>query len=173
VTITKIKKTGDVFFVQYEENEDIKTLKTEDRPESSLVTAMDNVAYATMKLFRITDVPCKLQCFEWKDGEKAGSKCTLVSGETMFGQFKTMLPKVSTQEAENPEEGIDPVLAPDKDEYNRASEKLRDEAKRFLDGARLQRPLAFPQEGEEEAPKKRRKGFISAVADKAAGLFNQ
>jgi hypothetical protein len=91
--VVKFKKTGDVYFVQYEENEDIKTLKTEDEPESGLSVAMDNTALAALKLFKISDVGCKLQAIEWKDGEKAGSKCILLSGESQFGQFKMALPK--------------------------------------------------------------------------------
>jgi len=73
----EVQKTGDVYFVQYEENEDIKTLKTEDEPENELITAMDNLALATLGLFKISDVTCKLQAVEWKDGEKAGSKTIL------------------------------------------------------------------------------------------------
>jgi hypothetical protein len=45
---------------------------------------------------------------------------------------------------------------------------LRDEARRFAQGARKQRPLPFP---EPEAPKKKRKGIIGAVAENVAGLF--
>jgi hypothetical protein len=170
--VLKFKKTGDVFFVQYEENEDIKTLKTEDEPESELVSAMDNVALALLKLFNISDVTCKLQAIEWKDGEKAGSKCVLLSGESMFGQFKMALPKVSTQEAETPEEGIyDPQDL--KNQYNQFSDRLREEVKRFLEGARKQRILPFP--GDEEGGKKgkkRGKGIFKAAADAVGGLFN-
>jgi protein-tyrosine-phosphatase len=172
--VLKFKRTGDVYFVQYEENEDLKTLKTEDEPETDLVTAMDNVALALLKLFSISDVACKLQAIEWKDGEKAGSKCVLLSGESMFGQFKLALPKVSTQEAETPEDGI---YDPDshKNDYNAAADRLREEVKRFLTGARRQRTLPFKGEGEgDEAPKgkKRGKGIIQAAADKVGGLFN-
>ena len=143
--VLKFKKTGDVYFVQYEENEDIKTLKTEDEPESRLITAMDNTALALLKLFNISDVTCKLQAIEWRDGEKAGSKCVLLSGESMFGQFKMALPKVSTQEAEAPEEGIyDPGDL--KNQYNQTADILRDEVKRFLGGARRQRSLPFNKE---------------------------
>jgi hypothetical protein len=78
---------------------------------------MDNTAVALLKLFKISDVGCKLQAIEWKDGEKAGSKCILLSGESQFGQFKIALPKVSTQDAETPEEGIyDPEET--KNQYN-------------------------------------------------------
>jgi hypothetical protein len=168
--ILKFKKTGDVYFVQYEENEDIKTLKTEDEPETELITAMDNVALSLLKLFNISDVSCKLQAIEWKDGEKAGSKCFLLSGENKFGQFKMALPKVSTQEAETPEEGIyDPGDL--KNQYNSATDSLRDEVKRFLKGARRQRVLPF-NDGEEGGNKKKRKNPLKAVADKVGGLFN-
>jgi hypothetical protein len=165
--ILKFKKTGDVYFVQYEENEDIKTLKTEDEPESELSTAMDNTALALLKLFNISDVTCKLQAIEWKDGEKAGSKCVLLSGESMFGQFKMALPKVSTQEAETPEEGIyDPQDL--KNQYNTAADKLREEVKRFLNGARKQRVLPFSDDGEENGKKK---GIFRQAADKVSGFF--
>jgi len=170
--ILKFKKTGDVYFVQYEENEDIKTLKTEDEPESELVTAMDKVAMALLQLFKISDVSCKLQAIEWKDGEKAGSKCILLSGESMFGQFKMALPKVSTQEAETPEEGIyDPTDL--KNQYNSAADTLRNEVKRFLNGARRQRILPFKGDENGEGGKKgKKKGVMKAVADKVGGLFN-
>jgi hypothetical protein len=169
--VLKFKKTGDTYFVQYEENKDIKTLKTTDDPESELSTAMDNVALALLRLFNISDVSCKLQSVEWKDGDKAGSKCGLLSGESQFGQFKMALPKVSTQDAETPEEGIydEGDL---KNQYNQAVEKLRVEAKRFVGGARRQRVLPF-NDAAEDGKKKNRKGFIGAVADKAAGLFGQ
>jgi hypothetical protein len=167
--VIKFKKNGDVYFVQYEENEDIKTLKTEDEPESELVSAMDDAALALLKLFNISDVLCKLQAIEWKDGEKAGSKCVLLSGESMFGQFKMALPKVSTQEAETPEEGIyDPGDL--KNRYNQAADVLRGEVKRFLQGARKQRVLPFKDDGEAEG-RKRKKGFMRSVADKAGALF--
>jgi hypothetical protein len=167
--VLKFKKNGDVYFVQYEENKDVKTIKTEDEPEGALVTAMDNVALALLKLFGIEDTPCKLFSAEWKDGEKAGSKCVLLSGESsVYGPIKVFLPKVSTQEAETPEEGIyDPENL--KNQYNGAVDRLRDEAKRFVQGARKQRPLPFPKE---EAPGRKRKGFIGAVADKVAETFN-
>jgi len=170
--IIKFKKTGDVYFVGYEENEDIKTLKTEDEPETELVTATDNVALALLKLFKINDVSCKLQAIEWKDGEKAGSKCVLLSGESMFGQFKMALPKVTTQEAETPEDGIyDPENL--KNTYNAAADTLRDEVKRFLNGARRQRVLPFNGEESDEGKKAgKKKGLAKAVADKARGLFN-
>jgi hypothetical protein len=143
--VLKFKKTGDVYFVQYEENQDIKTLKTEDNPESGLSAAMDNVALALLKLFAISDVTCKLQAIEWKDGEKAGSKCVLLSGENQFGQFKMALPKVSTQDAETAEEGIyDPGEI--KNQYNKAVDTLRTEVKRFVEGARRQRVLPFNAE---------------------------
>ncbi|MDR0589096.1 MAG: hypothetical protein LBG25_00975, partial [Spirochaetaceae bacterium] len=163
----KFKKTGDVYFVQYEENKDIKTIKTEDEPESALVTAMDNVALALLKLFDM-ETSCKLFSAEWKDGEKAGSKCVLLSGESsVYGPIKVFLPKVTTQEAETPEEGIyDPESL--KNQYNQAIDRLRDEVKRFLQGARKQRPLSFPEEP--KAGKKKR-GIIGAVADKVTGLF--
>ena len=166
--VLKLKKTGDVYFVQYEENEDLKTIKTIDEPESTLITAMDNVALALLKLFDL-EASCKLFYAEWKDGEKAGSKCVLLSGESsVYGPIKVFLPKVSTQEAETPEEGIyDPENL--KNRYNRAVDKLRDEAKRFVQGARKQRPLPF---AETEAPKKKRKGVIGAAADKVAELLN-
>jgi protein-tyrosine-phosphatase len=166
--VLKFKKNGDMFFVQYEENRDIKTIKTEDAPESALVTAMDNAALALLKLFNL-ETSCKLFSAEWKDGEKAGSRCVLLSGESsVYGPIKVFLPRVSTQEAETPEEGIyDPENL--KNRYNQAVDRLREEAKRFAQGARKQRPLPFP---EPDAPKKKRKGFIGAAADKAAGLLN-
>jgi protein-tyrosine-phosphatase len=166
MNVLKFKKTGDMYFVQYEENQDIKTIKTEDEPESALVTAMDNAALALLKLFDL-ETSCKLFSAEWKDGEKAGSKCVLLSGESsVYGPIKVFLPKVSTQEAETPEEGIyDPEDL--KNQYNKAVDHLRDEVKRFVQGARKQRPLPFP---ETEAPKKKR-GRIGAVADKVASLF--
>jgi hypothetical protein len=170
--VLKFKKTGDVYFVQYEENQDTKTLKTIDDPESELPAAMDNVALALLKLFSISDVTCKLQAIEWKDGEKAGSKCVLLSGESQFGQFKMALPKVSAQEAETAEEGIyDPENL--KNQYNQAADALRDQAKRFVQGARRQRVLPFSEEEAGEGKRKRRKGIIGAVAEKAAGLFGQ
>jgi protein-tyrosine-phosphatase len=171
--VLKFRKTGDVYFVQYEENQDTKTLKTADDPESELSAAMDNTAMALLKLFKISDVTCKLQAIEWKDEEKAGSKCILLSGESQFGQFKMALPKVSTQDAETPDEGIyDPGET--KNQYNQAADKLRDEVKRFVGGARRQRVLPFNQEQEAEGgKKKKRKGIIGAVADRAAGLFGQ
>lgn len=168
--VLKFKKTGDVYFVQYEENEDVKTLKTEDEPESELVTATDNVALALLKLFRISDVTCKLQAIEWKDGEKAGSKCVLLSGESQFGQFKMALPKVSTQESETPEEGIyDPGDL--KNQYNEAADRLREEVKRFLQGARRQRVLPFNNE-EEGKKRGKKKGILKSAADAVGGLFN-
>jgi hypothetical protein len=167
--VLKFKKTRDVYFVQYEENEDIKTLKTEDEPESGLSGAMDNTALAALKLFKISDVGCKLQAIEWKDGEKAGSKCILLSGESQFGQFKMALPKVSTQDAETPEEGIyDPGEI--KNQYNQAVDVLRSEVKRFVEGARKQRVLPFKDEEAKEGKKKRR-GIIGAVADSVGTLF--
>lgn len=168
--ILKFKKNGDVYFVQYEENEDIKTLKTEDEPESELTSAMDRVALAALRLFKIADVTCKLQAVEWKDGEKAGSKCVLLSGESLFGQFKMALPKVSTQDAETPEDGVyDPENL--KNQYNSAADVLREEVKRFLNGARSQRVLPFNGEEEGEG-KKKKKGFVRAAADKIAGIFS-
>jgi hypothetical protein len=163
VDVLKFKKTGDTYFVQYEENQDIKTLKTTDDPESELSTAMDNVALAVLRLFNISDVSCKLQSVEWKDGEKAGAKCALLSRESQFGQFKMALPKVSTQEAETPEEGIydDDNL---KNRYNQAVDALREQAKRFVGGARKQRVLPFAGDGKKKN---------EAVADKATGLFGQ
>jgi protein-tyrosine-phosphatase len=174
--VVKFKKTGDVYFVQYEENQDIKTLKTEDEPESRLITAMDNAALAVLKLFNISDISCKLQAMEWKDGEKAGSKCILLSGESQFGQFKMALSKVSTQDAETPEEGIyDPGET--KNQYNKAADVLRAEVKRFAEGARRQRVLPFKDEAKkdeaEDGKKKKGKGIFRAAADKAAGLFGQ
>ena len=177
--ILKFKKTGDVYFVQYEENEDIKTLKTEDEPETGLATAMDNAALALLKLFKISDVSCKLQAIEWKDGEKAGSKCVLISGESMFGQFKMALPKISTQEAETPEDGIyDPGDL--KNQYNVAADKLRDEVKKFLNGARRQRVLPFKDSENGEGGKRgkrgkrgKKKGIVKAIADSVGGFFNQ
>jgi protein-tyrosine-phosphatase len=165
--VLKFKQVGDVYFVQYEENEDIKTIKTEDEPESALVAAMDNVALALLKLFNL-ETSCKLFSIEWKDGEKAGSKCVLLSGESsIYGPIKVFLPKVSTQDAETPEEGIyDPENL--KNRYNQAADRLRDEVDLFVQGARKQRPLPFP---EQEASKKKRKGIIGAAADKVAGLF--
>ena len=170
--VLKFRKTGDVYFVQYEENGDIKTLKTEDEPETGLAAAMDNAALALLRLFRISEVSCKLQAIEWKDGEKAGSKCVLLSGESQFGQFKMALPKVSTQEAETPEEGIyDPGDL--KNQYNAAADRLREEAKKFLNGARRQRALPFKgDEGGEAGKRGKRKGIANAVADRVRGLFN-
>jgi len=167
--ILKFKKTGDVWFVQYEENEDVKTLKTVDEPESDLVKAMDEVAYALLQLFKVSDVACKLMSIEWKDGEKAGSKCVLISGEGMFGQFKMNLPKVTTEDADTPEDGI---YDPDnlKNGYNAAADKLRDEVKRFLTGARRQRVIQF--ENNEEEGKGKKRGIGRRVADKVGGLFN-
>jgi hypothetical protein len=170
--VVKLKRTGDVFFVQYEENQDIKTLKTVDMPESELFYAMDKVALALLKLFNISDVTCKLQAIEWKDGEKAGSKCVLLSGESQFGQFKMALPKVSTQDAETPEEGIyDPGET--KNQYNSAADALRSEVKRFAEGASRQRVLPFNEEEAGDEKPKKKKGVLRAVADKAAGLFAQ
>jgi protein-tyrosine-phosphatase len=163
--VLKFKKTGDVYFVQYEENKDIKTIKTEDEPESELITAMDNVALALLKLFDL-EGSCKLFSTEWKDGEKAGSKCVLLSGESsVYGPIKVFLPKVSTQEAE--EEGIyDPENL--KNKYNEAVDHLREIAKRFVQGARKQRTLPFPEE-----PKtgKKKRGIVGTAADKVTGLF--
>jgi hypothetical protein len=166
--VLKLKKNGDVYFVQYVENRDIKTIKTEDEPETGLVTAMDAVALALLKLFDL-ETSCKLFSVEYKDGEKAGTRCVLLSGESsVFGPIKVLLPKVSTQDAETPEEGIyDPENL--KNLYNQAVDRLREEAKRFVQGARRQQSLPFP---EQEAPVKKRKGIIGAVADKAAGLLN-
>jgi hypothetical protein len=165
--ILKFKKQGDAYFVQYEENKDIKTVKTEDEPESELVTAADDAALAALRLFDL-ETSCKLFSAEWKDGEKAGSKCVLLSGESsVYGPLKVFLPKVSTQDAETPEEGTyDPENL--KNRYNRAVDRLREEAKRFVQGARRQRSLSL---AEAEAPKEKRKGIIGAAADKAAGLF--
>jgi hypothetical protein len=163
------KKTGDMYFVRYEENGDIKTLKTESEPERELQAAAGNTALALLKLFGISDAACKLQPVEWKDGEKAGSKCVLLSGESQFGQFKTALPKVSAQEAETPEEGVyDPGGL--KNRYNEAAALLREEVKRFALGARRQREIAFTG-GEEEGGKKRR-GFLKSAAGAVGGLFN-
>jgi hypothetical protein len=163
----KFKHVGDVYFIQFEENLDTKTIKTEDVPESGLTAAMDAAALAALRLFDLPDTPVKLQEIVWKDGDKAGSKCVLLSGESMFGQFKVALPKVSTQEAETPEEGVyDPGNL--KNRYNQAADALREQVKRFLKGARSQRPLPFP-----EPEKKKRKGIIGSVADKAAGLFGK
>jgi protein-tyrosine-phosphatase len=166
--VLKLKKNGDIYFVQYEENKDIKTIKTEDEPESSLIAGMDNTALAALKLFDL-ESSCKLFSIEWKDGENAGSKCVLISGESsVYGLIKVFLPKVSTQEAKTPEDGVyDPQNL--KNQYNEAVDRLRKEAERFVAGARRQRPLPFP---EQEAPKKKRKGFIGVVADKAAGFLN-
>jgi protein-tyrosine-phosphatase len=167
--VLKFKHVGDVFFVQYEENKDTKTLKTEDEPESGLIAAMDNVALALLELFKISETPAKLQEIVWKDGDKAGSKCVLLSGESQFGQFKMALPKVSSQEAETPEEGIyDPGEI--KNQYNQAADALRESVKQFVKGERKQRPLPFPEKP--EAPKKGRRGIIGAAADRVAGLFN-
>jgi hypothetical protein len=167
--VVKFKRTGDVYFVQYEENQDIKTLKTEDEPEAELSAAMDNTALALLRLFNISDVTCKLQAIEWKDGEKAGSKCILLSGESQFGQFKMALLKVSTQETETPEEGIyDPGDL--KNQYNQAVDILRAEAKRFVEGSRRQRVLPFKEEVKEGGKRKRR-GIIGAVADSVGTLF--
>jgi hypothetical protein len=169
--VLKFKKTGNIYFVQYEENKDIKTLKTEDDPESELSVAMDNTALALLKLFNISDVTCKLQAIEWKDGEKAGSKCVLLSGESQFGQFKMTLPKVSTQDTETPEEGIyDPGDL--KNLYNQTVDILRAEVMRFVEGARRQPVLPFNEE-EEDGKKKKKRGIFQAVADKTAGLFGQ
>jgi protein-tyrosine-phosphatase len=169
MNVLKFKKTGDMYFVQYEENGDIKTIRTEDTPDGDLVTAMDKAALALLGLFKIESTPCKLFSAEWKDGEKAGSKCVLLSGESsVYGPIKVFLPKVSTQDAETPEEGIyDPENL--KNLYNQAADCLRDEVKRFVQGKRRQRPLPFP---DPEKPAKKRKGFIGAVADKAAGLLS-
>jgi protein-tyrosine-phosphatase len=166
--VLKLKKTGDVYFVRYEENKDIKTLETGDEPESDLVAAMDNVALALLRLFNL-GTSCKLFSAEWKDGENAGSKCVLLSGDSSaYGPIKVFLPKVSTQEAETPEEGVyDPENL--KNRYNQAVDRLREEAERFVRGARKQRPLPFP---EPEAPKEKRKGLLGAAADAAAGFFN-
>lgn len=168
--VIKFKHVGDIYFLQYEENKDIKTLKTEDEPESELVSAADAVAYKLMELFKINETPCKLQEITWKDGDKAGSKCILLSGESQFGQFKLSLPKVSTQESETPEEGIyDPGEV--KNQYNAAADKLREEAKRFAQGARKQRPLPFPEDEVAPANRKKKKGILGAAADKVQGLF--
>jgi hypothetical protein len=165
--VLKFKHTGDIFFVQYGENKDIKTIRTADEPESGLIAAMDRAAWCLLKLFNISGTPAKLQEIAWKDGDKAGSKCVLLSGESQFGQFKIALPKVSPQEAETPEEGIhDPGEL--KNQYNQAADALREKVKEFVGGARKQRPLPFP---EPEPPEKKRKGVIGAAADKVAGLF--
>jgi hypothetical protein len=167
--VLKFKHVGDMFFVQYEENKDTKTLKTGDEPESGLISAMDQVALCLLKLFNISETPAKLQEVVWKDGDKAGSKCVLLSGESQFGQFKLALPKVSSQEAETPEEGIyDPGEL--KNQYNKAVDALREAVKRFVEGDRKQRPLPFPETP--EVPKKKRKGIVGAAADAVAGLFN-
>jgi protein-tyrosine-phosphatase len=159
--VLKFKKTMDTYFVQYEENNDVKTIKTIDEPESGLVTAMDNVALALLRLFNL-ETTCKLFSAEWKDGDKGGSKCVLLSGESnFFGPIKVFLPKVSSQDAETPEEGVyDPENL--KNQYNQAADKLREEAKRFVQGARRQRELPFPKA---ESPRKSRKGIIKAAAD--------
>jgi hypothetical protein len=120
--VLKLKKTGDTYFVQYEENQDVKTIKTEDEPESELVAAMDGVALGALRLFDIQETPCKLFSVEWKDGEKAGSKCVLLSGETsVYGPMKVFLPKVSTQEAETFEESYDPENL--KNQYNQSVDR--------------------------------------------------
>jgi hypothetical protein len=131
----------------------VKTLKTEDEPESELISAMYNAALALLKLFRLSGVTCKLQAIAWKDGEKARSKCILLSGESQFGQFKMTLPKVSAQEAESPEEGIyEPGDL--KNQYNEQADRLRTEVKRFLEGARKQRVLPFDEGGQEGGKEK-------------------
>jgi len=169
--VLTFKKTGDVYFVQYEENEDIKTLKTEDEPESELTAVMDKVALLLLQLFKISDVTCKLQTIVWKDGEKAGSKCVLISGESMFGQFKMALPKVTTQEAETPEEGI---YDPDhiKNQYNAAADELRKEVKRFLEGARRQRALPFDETKDKGDAGKKEKRKKKSVGETIGDLFN-
>jgi hypothetical protein len=167
MTVNKFKKTGDIYFIQYEENKDIKSIKTEDEPESDFIRAMDDVALALLKLFKISDVTCKLSSIEWKDGEKAGSKAALLSGESTFGQFKMQLPKVTTQQSEDPEAGeFDPENF--KDQYNQAADYFREQVEKFTKGARKQRPLPFKDPA---APKKNKRGVLGAVADKAAGLF--
>ena len=86
----------------------------------------------------------------------------------MFGQFKIALPKVSTHEAETPEEGIyDPGDL--KNHYNIAADTLRNEVKRFLNGARRQRVLPFEENENKKGGKK--KGFIKSAADKVGSLF--
>ena len=170
--VLKFKKTGDVWLVQYTENEDVITLKTEDEPETDLVKAMDDVALALLQLFKVSEVPCKLASIEWKDGEKAGSKCVLISGDGMFGKFKIALPKVSTEESETPEDGIYDV-GDLKNAYNAAADKLREEAKKFVNGARRQRVLPFDNSGDEgEGKKGKKKGIVRRAADKVGGLFN-
>jgi hypothetical protein len=78
------------------------------------------------------------------------------------------LPKVSTQDAETPEEGIyDPQDL--KNQYNAAADRLREEVKRFLNGARKQRILPFPDEN--EGGKKKKKNILRQAADKVGGLF--
>jgi hypothetical protein len=82
------------------------------------------------------------------------------------------LPKVSTQEAETPEEGIyDPGDL--KNRYNEAADRLREEVKRFVYGARRQRVLPF-NNGEEEGKKRgKKKGILKSAADAVGGLFNR
>jgi hypothetical protein len=160
----KFKKAGDVYFVQYEENGDIKSLKIEDEPENELITAMDNLALATLSLFKINDVTCKLQVVEWKDREKASSKVILLSGESTFGQFKMALPKVSTQDAETPKDGYD--LDNLKNQYNNAATVLREEVKRFLKSMRRQRVLPFKEDGQGK-----KKGIVNAATDKVGKFF--
>ena len=71
--ILKFKKTGDVYFVQYEENEDIKTLKTEDEPENELAAARDNVAMALLQLFKISDVSSSYKPSNGRTARKRGA----------------------------------------------------------------------------------------------------
>jgi protein-tyrosine-phosphatase len=164
--VIKLKHAGEVFSLKYEENLDLKTIATGDEPESDLIFAMDAAALEAAALFNLPDTPVKLEEIVWKDGDKAGSKCVLRSGESAFGRFKVALPKVSTQEAETPEEGVyDPANL--KNRYNEAVDALRAQALRFVKGARRQRPLPFDGE-----PSKKKRG-IAAAADKIGGLFTR
>jgi hypothetical protein len=82
------------------------------------------------------------------------------------------LPKVSTQDAETPDEGIyDPGET--KNQYNQAVDDLRTEVKRFVEGARKQRVLPFKEEEAEDGKKKKKRGILRTVADKTAELFQK
>ncbi|MDR0402142.1 MAG: hypothetical protein LBH35_00975 [Treponema sp.] len=166
MTATKLKNSGDVYHFEYEENKDFKILETDEEPERRFITAMDALALQALRLFDLSGISCKLLSVDWKDGEKAGSKVSLIAEEkSPYGKIKILLPKVSSQNAETPEEGVyDPENI--KNEYNKAVDAMRAEAVRYLNGERRQKSLQFPeQEG------KPRKGIIGAVADKAKGLF--
>jgi len=81
------------------------------------------------------------------------------------------LPKVSTQDAEAPEEGVyDPENL--KNQYNSAANSMREEVKRFLKGARRQRVLPF-NDGD-EGKKGKKKGILKgeSAAEKVGSLFN-